>query len=115
MFSHRKLARSANFPRLCHPGRMTHRDLYIAAYDVADDRRLRLALDLAKEYATGGQKSVYEVYLTPAEKGDLLANMLTVLDEAQDRFVLLRLDPRAKVYTLGKAVKPKDPAYFYVG
>lgn len=94
---------------------MTHRDLYIAAYDVADERRLRQALELAKEYATGGQKSVYEVYLTPAEKGDFLANMMTVLDEAEDRFVLLRLDPRAKVYTLGRAVKPKDPAYFYVG
>ena len=41
--------------------------------------------------------------------------MTLVLDEQVDRFFLLRLDPRSRVYTLGEAVAPADPPYFYFG
>jgi len=34
---------------------MSHRDLFLAAYDVAQPRRLAAALRLARRYATGGQ------------------------------------------------------------
>jgi CRISPR-associated protein Cas2 len=94
---------------------MTRRALYIAAYDVSDAGRLRDALKLLKGYASGRQKSVFECFLTQAEKGELLAGVRAVLDAEEDRFVLLRLDPRGKVRTLGKAVKPVDPPWFYVG
>jgi CRISPR-associated protein Cas2 len=94
---------------------MPDRDLYLAAYDVAHPRRLRASLDLVKGYASGGQKSVYECHLTPAEKAHLLHDLSLVLNEEEDRFLLVRLDPRARVFTLGIAVEPTDGEYFYYG
>ena len=92
---------------------MSERDFYLAAYDVGHDRRRAAALKLARGYATGGQRSVHECFLTPTERGELLLNLADVLDEEGDRLVLLRLDPRARIYALGAALAPADPAYFY--
>jgi CRISPR-associated protein Cas2 len=94
---------------------MSQRDFYLAAYDVAQPRRLAAALALVRGYATGGQKSVHEVFLTARERRELLHAMSLVLDEEEDRFLLLRLDPRARSHTLGRATRPADPDYFYVG
>jgi len=94
---------------------MPHRDLYIAAYDVRDPKRLRHALYAVRGYATGGQKSVHECFLTAAEKRELLAEMQAILDTSEDNFALLRLDPRMSVTTLGIAVAPSDPPFFYQG
>lgn len=94
---------------------MSHRTLYIAAYDVSDVARLRDALKILKGYASGRQKSVFECFLTPAERQDLIAQVRGVLDRYEDRFLLVRLDSRGKVRTLGKAVRPTDPPWFYVG
>ncbi|MDW8469609.1 MAG: hypothetical protein RML56_12205 [Burkholderiales bacterium] len=33
---------------------------------------------------------------------------------SRGQLLLLRLDPRARVYTLGKGVPPVDAPYFYV-
>jgi len=92
---------------------METRSLYLACYDVREPRRLRAALHLVKGYATGGQKSVHECFLTDGEKADLLHDMAYVLEE-EDSFLLLRLDPRARVLTLGKAIEPADEPYFYL-
>ncbi|MGA7980642.1 MAG: CRISPR-associated endonuclease Cas2 [Chromatiaceae bacterium] len=94
---------------------MTKRVLYIAAYDISDPRRLREGLKVLKTYASGRQKSVFECFLTPVERRELLAQVRGVIDVDEDRFFLIRLDPRGKVRTLGKAVKPEDPPWFYVG
>lgn len=93
---------------------MPHRDLHLACYDVAEPRRLAAALKLARRYATGGQKSAHELFLTPAERDTLVADMRALLVLDDDRFLLLRLDPRSRVYILGKAVAPADPDFFYV-
>jgi CRISPR-associated protein Cas2 len=93
---------------------METRSLYLAAYDVSDPRRLRAALDLVKGYSTGGQKSVHECFLTAGERARLLTDMEAVLEESEDSFLLLRLDPRARVFTLGKAIEPMDAPYFHV-
>jgi CRISPR-associated protein Cas2 len=37
------------------------------------------------------------------------------MDETEDRFLLLRLDPRSRVQVLGIAVEPIDPEFYYVG
>lgn len=94
---------------------MPDRDLYLAAYDVRDTRRLRASLELVRGYATGGQKSAYECFLTQSEHSALLHDMSLLLDEDEDRFLLLRLDPRARVHTLGCAEVPMDSPYFYIG
>lgn len=46
---------------------MSERQLHLAAYDVREPSRLAAALQLVRAYATGGQKSVYEIFLTLAE------------------------------------------------
>ncbi|WP_295455489.1 CRISPR-associated endonuclease Cas2 [uncultured Thiodictyon sp.] len=94
---------------------MSHRILHLAAYDVADPGRLRDALKVLKGYASGRQKSVFECFLTAAERRQLLAEVRGVIDPTEDRFFLLRLDPRGHIRTLGIAVKPTDPPWFYVG
>ena len=90
------------------------RQLYLAAYDIACDRRRAGALKRLRGYATGGQKSVHEVWLTPAEKREVLADMGLLLGP-DDRFALLRLDPRARTLLRGRAQAPAEPALFYVG
>jgi CRISPR-associated protein Cas2 len=82
---------------------------------VSDDARLRDALKVLKGYATGRQKSVFECFLTAGEKCRLLAEVRGVLDPVEDRFLLVRLEPRGKVRVLGRAVKPVDPPWFYLG
>lgn len=94
---------------------MPQRDLYLAAYDISEPRRLSAALKLTRAYATGGQKSVHELFLTPAERQALVEDMSVLIELDTDRFLLLKLDPRSRVHTLGKAVAPADPDYFYVG
>ncbi len=94
---------------------MANRDLYIAAYDIASAKRLRAALKIVKGHATGGQKSAYECFLTPAERGDLLGQLRKVVKPREDRFMLIRLDPRSRVHTLGIGVPPSDPPFFYCG
>lgn len=94
---------------------MPQRQLHLACYDVTEPKRLVAALKLTRRYATGGQKSVHELFLTESEGRTLIEDMADLLDLSCDRFFLLRLDPRSRVFTLGKAVQPADPDYFYVG
>jgi CRISPR-associated protein Cas2 len=93
---------------------MKKRQLFIAAYDIRDNKRLRSALKILRGYASGGQKSVFECFLTKVEKKQLLNEVSTVIDD-EDRFFLLRLDARCRVITLGKAVPPQDGSFYYVG
>lgn len=93
---------------------MPQRQLHLAAYDVRDPKRLNAALYLVRNHATGGQKSVHEIFLSGVEKADLILDMSQLL-ENEDRFILIRLDTRAKVLTFGKANTPADPDYFYLG
>ena len=93
---------------------MSDRDFYLAAYDIHDDRLGIAALKLVRAYATGGQKSVHEVFLSGGEKRKLIADMRDTIAPS-DRFMLLRLDPRSRTFALGRAEQPADPDYFYVG
>ncbi|MCE7915029.1 MAG: CRISPR-associated endonuclease Cas2 [Nitrosomonas sp. PRO4] len=94
---------------------MTQRQLYLAAYDISCNRRLRQALYVLRSYASGGQKSVFECYLTLSEKSNLLNEMNSIIDLEEDRFILMRLIGVKHIYTLGKAVLPQDGSFYYVG
>ena len=94
---------------------MPSRDFYLAAYDVSSPRRLAAALALVRGYTTGGQKSVHEIWLTEAEKRRVLEQIVWLIDEATDRFFLLRLDPRQRTLVLGTGEAPADPEFFYIG
>ena len=43
------------------------RGFYIVAYDISDERRLNRVREYLKAFSTGGQKSVYECFLTEGE------------------------------------------------
>ncbi|MFA5631708.1 MAG: CRISPR-associated endonuclease Cas2 [Porticoccaceae bacterium] len=94
---------------------MTHRTLHIAAYDICNARRLRKALYVLKDFACGGQKSVFECYLHAAEKQELLNRVEQILDLDEDRFLVVPIPGGKTVHVLGTAVMPCDPAFFYVG
>lgn len=94
---------------------MPHRDLYLAAYDVTDSERLQAALHVLKGYASGGQKSVFECFLTVRERSALLGEIRGVLDISTDRFLLLPLPDHRRIRTLGIAIAPSDPEFYYVG
>ncbi|MDG4594799.1 MAG: CRISPR-associated endonuclease Cas2 [Candidatus Contendobacter sp.] len=94
---------------------MPQRDLYLAAYDVTDADRLQAALRVLKGYACGGQKSVFECFLTARERRALLDEVRGVLDTREDRFLLLPLPDAKNIRGLGIAVRPSDPAFYYVG
>ena len=96
-------------------GVVSARILHLAAYDVADTRRLRLALQVAKQYASGGQKSVFECFLTESERDQMFSEMRALLCPEDDRFLLLQLDSRREVAALGVGVAPADPDLYYVG
>lgn len=42
-----------------------------------------------------------------------MRNMALVIDQEEDQFALIALDPRRPVRLMGTAVKPSDPVYFY--
>ena len=94
---------------------MTRRVLYIAAYDVSKPSRLRKVRGVVKRFATGGQKSVFECFLTPSEREELLADARAILDEDEDRLALLRVEERARPMLLGIATPAVDPDFLYVG
>ena len=94
---------------------MTQRQLYLAAYDISCNRRLRKALRVLRGYASGGQKSVFECFLTASEKYQLLEEIALVIDSEEDRFILIRLAGAKQIRTLGKAVAPQDGSFYYVG
>ena len=94
---------------------MTQRRFYLACYDIGDEKRLRAALKLVRGHAIGGQKSVHEVWLGESEKRQLLEDLGYLLDPESDRFLLISLDPRGKIKTLGLAVPPLPQDFLYIG
>lgn len=94
---------------------MAQRSLYIAVYDVCKPSRLRKVHRIVKNYATGGQKSAYECFLSPAERGQLFADVCAVIHRTEDRFALLRVEERAQSVLRGIAMPPVDPEFYYVG
>ncbi len=94
---------------------MLARRLYVAAYDISDERRMRAAFQILVSYAVGRQKSVFECLLTEAERAALLRDVSGVINHAEDRFLLVRLDPRSKIHTLGIGIAPASAPFFYYG
>lgn len=91
------------------------RPLHLVMYDITDDRRLARVHEVVKSYSTGGQRSVHECFLSPGELGDLSRELVGLVHARDDSLIVLRLDPRMGVHTLGIAVKPRDEPFFYVG
>lgn len=94
---------------------MTRRSLYIAAYDVANPKRLRKMRGVVKSFSIGGQKSVAECLLTSAEWRELAAKSRSLIDTDEDHFALLRIEERTRPLLYGAAAPPTDPDFYYIG
>lgn len=92
-----------------------NRTLYLIAYDITSERRLNRVHEFLKGYSTGGQKSVYECFLTDGELRLVTGRLKRLVCPAEDRIHIFRMDGRSTPYVLGIALKPKDPSYFYIG
>lgn len=87
------------------------RTLYLVAYDVRDPRRLARVGRYFRSYRVAGQKSVPEIWVTPAELQRIRADMDHLLDPGTDRLQLIALDPRMRRRCLGLAATFSTPFF----
>lgn len=79
------------------------RTLYLVAYDVCEPRRLQKVCRYLSGYKVAGQKSVFELWLTPAELWRICCELETLIEAEEDRVHLFALDPRMKPRLFGLA------------
>ncbi|HSW62254.1 MAG TPA: CRISPR-associated endonuclease Cas2 [Dissulfurispiraceae bacterium] len=91
------------------------RSLYVIAYDVTDQYRLAQVREFLKGYSTGGQKSVYECFLTDGELKEVASHLGSLIDHREDRLHVFSLDGRSRTHTLGIALQPNDPEFLFIG
>jgi CRISPR-associated protein Cas2 len=91
------------------------RTLYLIAYDISNANRITRVRHFLKGYSTGGQKSVYECFLTCGELDYVQKSLHELIDDEEDRVHVFTMDGRSRTHALGIAVQPKDPEYFYIG
>ena len=91
------------------------RTLHLIAYDITGERRLSRVRNFLKGYSTGGQKSVYECFLSDGEIRYVKKKLERLIWEDEDRVHIFTMDGRSRTHTLGIGVQPNDPEYFYIG
>lgn len=79
------------------------RTLYLVAYDICDPQRLQKVCRYLTGYKVAGQKSVFEIWATPAELARIREDLESLMDEDEDRAHILALDPRMKPMLHGRA------------
>jgi CRISPR/Cas system-associated endoribonuclease Cas2 len=90
------------------------RDLVLLAYDIACDRQRARTLDAVRGFGIDSQLSVHECRFTAGERREIWHRLRALVDQ-DDRLLLLVLDPRSRIETLGTPRSPLDPALHYVG
>lgn len=79
------------------------RTLYLVAYDVCDPQRLARVSRYFNSYRVAGQKSVPEIWVTPAELARICNDMTHLINTSEDRLQLIALDPRMRRRCYGLA------------
>ncbi|HQQ68701.1 MAG TPA: CRISPR-associated endonuclease Cas2 [Alicycliphilus sp.] len=79
------------------------RTLYLVAYDVCNPKRLAKVGRYFHSYRVAGQKSVPEIWVTPAELARIQTDMDHMLQKDEDRLQLIALDPRMTPRCMGQA------------
>lgn len=91
------------------------RKLYLIGYDVSHNRRRRKVLLSVKSFSVGGQKSLYECWLSDAELAEKLLAIQGMIDSQEDKVIAIQLDPRASIHMIGIATLPPNGDFFYQG
>ncbi len=78
--------------------------IYLIAYDIADERRLRQIAKLMEGYGVRVQKSIFESALSPTELKELKWRTLQLLDPVEDGVKFFKLCKRCeqKISVVGK-------------
>lgn len=79
------------------------RNLILVAYDICEPKRLQRVCRFLTGYKVAGQKSVFELWVTPAELAHIRAELQAMIDPREDRVHFLGLDPRMRPTLLGCA------------
>lgn len=79
------------------------RTLFLVAYDVCDPQRLHRVRKFLTAFKVGGQKSVFECWLTPSELSEVKVGLDCLMEASEDRLQVLALDPRMRPSCFGKA------------
>jgi CRISPR associated protein Cas2. len=79
------------------------------------DRRRARILEAVRAFGIGSQLSAHECLISPGERRELWRRLADIGDAAEDRMLLLVLDPRLPVTAIGAARAPMFPSLVYVG
>lgn len=90
------------------------RTLYLIAYDISCPKRLSKVGRYFLSYRVAGQKSVPEIWVTPAELAHIQRDMQHLLDTGVDRLHIIALDPRQQRHCLGQAKTFHTPFFSVV-
>ena len=90
------------------------RTLFLVCYDVSCPKRLNRVRKYLTGYKIGGQKSVFECWLTPGDLIEVRVTLSGLLDPATDRAHIFQLDPRMSRDFLGVAKQPVTDVFMIV-
>lgn len=93
---------------------MSERRLYLVAYDVANPARLRRVRHIVLDYASGGQKSAYECWLSSGEREELLARVAHEMNRDEDCFCIAPVRDLGNIIRRGVAVAPLDKSCVFL-
>ncbi len=79
------------------------RTLYLIAYDICEPHRLQRICRYLTGYKVGGQKSVFEIWVTAAELRHIRTDLERLMDSTEDRLHIFALDPRMRPLLHGRA------------
>lgn len=89
--------------------------MYIVAYDITDNKRLREVANTCLQYLSRVQKSVFEGDLTPSQLHSLKKELKSIMDDKTDSilFYFLKNSSIKKRIVLGK--RKNDPFFIKEG
>jgi len=88
------------------------RRAYLAAYDIADSKRLRRVAKCLSQVGIRMQYSLFYLPLSVAERVGLLRELADLIDPNEDDVRLYPLPKRGKMTLLGREPFPDDMALF---
>jgi len=69
------------------------RNLFLVAYDVSDDRRLRMLFKKMHAYGDPVQYSIFQCALSPSERVVMTTAVREIINEKEDRVLIVNLGP----------------------
>ena len=69
------------------------RTTYLVCYDVADDKRLRRAFKVCRNFGDHLQYSIFECDLSPAERIELEEGLKKIINQDEDQVLFVALGP----------------------